>query len=846
MREQIENLRLFVLQQQIEFDKRLSEFNSTGLMCWNENTWSYGEKGIAWLKEGKNHGLHFTSLSGMKGIYEMTIDPQYVDFMRAVIVMETFRSNKIPSGTALEKRLNIMRRWYFEMIQMTTQTHPMYLTSDIIHAAMKRHHENSSSPSNVSDYCDLAVGLTKLLRPLNLTLVILQCENKYPRRNTISNTKARKIADMNPDDTDDSKLISIRSFMCIIEMIFLAKTEGEKIFLNFILLLIVTGFRFQEAQSLKINALIKRTILDENKLLHARKNGLPEYSRGIKYLGAKKAGWRMHWLAPSTIKLVESIFDAVIELTQESRSKLVKYRESNFSDFLPQYIKNHPEDLVEISELDGHLFIGSGGTRGHAGLRKSMVTAFYAKGIRILPTKIIEHSQTRKSFFYTKTQINEFIKFRYKKIKSFDKGYECKLVLKDDGKLHAFNYEDLLFIAPSGSFGLSVDLITLSNPIPLEHSIVSAWLGSNDSRQSFFEKLGMTEDDGGRIQLNTHFPRHNINTFLAIAGVTDHLQAMLMGRLDITQNQFYQHQADSHSYLAASLAAMSIEKKINSDANIIVDDNEQFGLFNPADNHYSELVSSRLVDQSDGINRRISALAHRTNEKLVSGVDAVKKYGAIFINPTLGMEDNLKQNMHTLGVSRSEISAYINNTMSTSFLSDLKIAHDRLLAAQQNKLAKELIERHAKLHSMPIGSCTRDVARWGCPFAMRCQSGEPCGYFTLTGRLDEFEAIKSRLSAKIYEVKQLEKLYKIDSSFKIALKEQRDALVVLEGFQQQVFLSLKDKHIVSLFSKDKDNPLLNIVERINEQALIGKSPNTLADLFFIEQKRIERAGKIED
>ncbi|WXN18142.1 hypothetical protein WHU47_19915 [Escherichia coli] len=30
------------------------------------------------------------------------------------------------------------------------------------------------------------------------------------------------------------------------------------------------------------------------------------------------------------------------------------------------------------------------------------------------------------------------------------------------------------------------------------------------------------------------------------------------------------------------------------------------------------------------------------------------------------------------------------------------------------------------------------------------------------------------------------------------------------------------------------------IERINKQMLIGKTPKTLADLFFIEQKRIER------
>ncbi|MCV5825241.1 hypothetical protein OFN33_32825, partial [Escherichia coli] len=53
---------------------------------------------------------------------------------------------------------------------------------------------------------------------------------------------------------------------------------------------------------------------------------------------------------------------------------------------------------------------------------------------------------------------------------------------------------------------------------------------------------------------------HNINTFLAIAGVTDHIQAILMGRVDITQNKHYQHQAESQSYQTASLAINMLEK----------------------------------------------------------------------------------------------------------------------------------------------------------------------------------------------------------------------------------------------------------------------------------------------
>lgn len=53
-------------------------------------------------------------------------------------------------------------------------------------------------------------------------------------------------------------------------------------------------------------------------------------------------------------------------------------------------------------------------------------------------------------------------------------------------------------------------------------------------------------------------------------------------------------------------------------------------------------------------------------------------------------------------------------------------------------------------------------------------------------------------------------------------------------------LGTQENILVSLFSDDLNNPLYKVIERINKQMLIGKTPTTLADLFFIEQKRIER------
>lgn len=822
MREQINNLEGFISKNKEEFLRRLEGFGAEGLISWNDVVWSCGPSGVAWFRDSKKQVLVFREIDGIAGIEPISIDATYSDFMKAVLTTEIFRTNKIPSNAAIYKRLNILRRWYFEMVNLTGQVHPMYLNAEIIHAAMKRHHEHSNSPSNVSDYCDMAVGLTKILRPLNLTILPLNCENKYPKRNVVRNTKARKAADTSPDNTDDSKLISIRAFMSIIEMIYLAKTDSEKLFLNFILLLVVTGFRFQEAQSLKLDALVKREITDKDKLEHARQHGLPEYYLGIKYLGAKKAGWRTHWLAPSTNALVESIFDVVKLLTQSSRRRLQQYRDSNFTDLLPPDLRREfVGDLIELSRLEGSIFLGSGGTRKHAGLRRSMLTALAGKKIDIHPVSSDERNPTSKKFYFTRDQLNEFVRLRYSKSHAFIKEMECKLVLTNEGAQNVISFEDLLFIAPDGAFGLSNNLIVLTNPEPFDHSNIHAWLGGGYKRQSFFEKLGLVEDDGGRISMGTHFPRHNINTFFAIAGVTDHLQAMLMGRMDVTQNAYYQHQADSFSYQAASMAVMALEKKSNADIESPI-----------------ASLKRRAFLPTVSFRNHVDAVAKHLVK--TSALETIKRTNSLLVDKHLSSENNLKQNLHSIGESRSEVARYIQDTMSDSFMSELKEAHTTLLSLSKEQLAVDLIERNAKLHAMPMGSCTRDVAIWGCPFAMKCQSGEPCGYFTLTGRIDEVAVVRSKLAAKKEEVKKLAALCAMDSAFKVSLRSQEEALLLLESLHKKVITSLSDRQVVSIISDDEWNPLSAIVKRISAQKLIGKTPKTLADMFFIEQKRIER------
>ena len=110
-----------------------------------------------------------------------------------------------------------------------------------------------------------------------------------------------------------------------------------------------------------------------------------------------------------------------------------------------------------------------------------------------------------------------------------------------------------MFIVQSGSTTLSRNLINKTNITPLD---INSFLGSTNNI-SVFEKYGLKDKDSQVSEISSHIPRHNINTFLAIAGISDHLQAMLMERVDIEQNKHYQHLSIKQISQNASLTSNS-------------------------------------------------------------------------------------------------------------------------------------------------------------------------------------------------------------------------------------------------------------------------------------------------
>ena len=80
--------------------------------------------------------------------------------------------------------------------------------------------------------------------------------------------------------------------------------------------------------------------------------------------------------------------------------------------------------------------------------------------------------------------------------------------------------------------------------VMVTHGAISDAIGSERPSgggyiESIFDELGITDEDGIRLQLNTHQPRHWLNTKLALAGEDDWLIAKWSGRADIKQNKAY-------------------------------------------------------------------------------------------------------------------------------------------------------------------------------------------------------------------------------------------------------------------------------------------------------------------
>ena len=776
----LENYKFFINEQKEFFEKNL-QFNFKG--TWKDSTWYGGVNGSGWLlsRSGKTH-LTFGVIKRIKGLNEITIDENFQDFIKATLILSYRKSNSKASVQKLYAEYLILKRWYSALyIEFSDKSHPCFLSTSILNKSFEILVENSNK-TNLPDHAGTYLRLQEIINSYCFTEHTLEFSKRYlyiNQQNRTPNAKKTKALidqlELDEDELNKEKLISIRTFINIVSLIGLCQTKGEKLLLNLLLLLIITGLRSTEAILLKKDALIRHPLLDPLTDEQLALDGVEQYTLGIQYYGAKGSGIRIHWVEPSSVKLVETIFKSVIELTEEYRERITYIRSKNIIDFLPKEIDEINREYVELKELIGTIFRMKDKSlySGHSG--QGAQRGVVLGSLKKIPIfKEIKQGVTVDTY-YLKKDINSYIK-------SLTPNYSSEFplfhVFNYEGKVEKIDYNDLLFIHEFKSTGLKRSFSHITNITPLSVINLNSFLGINSRPNiSAFVKYNLMENEKEHSRITSHIPRHNINTFLALSGLSEHLQAMLMGRVDIKQNQHYQHLALKQRKVTANM----LEK-------------HELALY---ENNDHELKPDYPLD-------------------------AIKKDGLMYFSDQLDLENNLKMNLQTFN-TKNEVASYVKNSFFDEYFEDIAESFNELVK-EDTSLAESLIQRHAYLHPLPFGACMRDVAVHDCPKRLACQSGDKCGNFALTGRKGELDTLQYILNKFLDEFEIIEKIVVHDFTYCEMLENLRKKLLYLSD--------LKEKTLT------KQNSLTPIpVFPYGEQ--LTKLPTTLSELFAIEQQKIE-------
>lgn len=768
----LEKYHVFINEQREFFENNIQP---TFKSKWDDSAWYGGTIGSGWLlsRSGKTH-FTFGTIKKLKGIENNTIDPIFQEFIKSVLILSYRKSNSKASPQKLYAEFLILKRWYSALYaEKIEKIHPCHLSTLILNKSFEILAENSSK-TNLPDHAGTYLRLQEMLNHYGVTEQPLEFSQKYlyiNRQNRTPNARKTKALidqlELDEDDLVKEKLISVRTFINIVSLISLCETNGEKIVLNLLLLLIVTGLRSTEAILLRTDALIKQPILDPVTKEHLTLDGIKQYTLGIQYHGAKGAGFRIHWVEPLSANLVETIFQSVLGLTTEYREHLYYMRSKNCSDFFPKTIDNIPEDYVEIDDLINTIFGVKDNYRGHAGQREVVIKTL--KNVPIF--KEIRYGQ-RVDKYYLKSDIDNFIK----NLTNYDAAFPIDYVFNYDGRTEKIAYEDLLFIHEFRSTNLKRAFINKTNIIPLNGVLINSFFGNSLSR-SVFEKYNLLENETEHSKLTSHIPRHNINTFLALSGLGEHLQAMLMGRVDIKQNQYYQHLALKQRKVTASL----LEK-------------HELALY---ENDKQEL-------------------------KPDCPIDSIKHDGLIYFSQKLDLENNLKMNLQTFD-SKNEVASYVKESFFDEYFQDIAESFNELVKEDQS-LANLLVQRHACLHPLPFGGCMREVAVHDCPKRLACQSGDQCGNFALTGRKGELETLQHTLDKLLDQFQYIEKILGHDFSYGEMLENLYQKILYLSDLKAKALDRQKNLTPIPVF------PYGDGITRL---------PSTLSEMFAIEQQKIE-------
>ncbi|EHK4782641.1 hypothetical protein VPH80_000935 [Vibrio parahaemolyticus] len=809
MRDHFRYFNEFIAEQKSFFEEALLPEVNAGIndpkkyYSWEKNNWSYSPASHGFLAKATKL-LNFDKIkaSGMKGLIKpkektfkaLEINKNYSAFMKAYCVLLYKRGD--PSGAAVLAQQLILKRVYVRMVMTGVDPHPVRITSELLQDATdmlaKSRTGNSAITNAAKDYDDANV-IAQYLNHAGFTMNQIEIKKKQKgiatRTTKVGKRAKRAEYAEDLDEEEHEKNLSIQTFLNVVALRGMVQHDSERIVLNLVLLLMVTGFRHMEAAATRYNSFKVVEIEDQTIKARMEKRGLPTFYLGIVYLGEKGAGHRTHWIEPLAVEVVDELWVDTIVLTEKLRSQIEYVRKIGFKSLLPKAWLTRPSNdnvvvsidpLVNLDDIVDEVyesFASTVASRGRATARGYAKRKITNSGLDIVPNSVIALGGNKKEIRYRQSDIERFVRNAVENDPDISNDFIYRQTDSKTKAVSSVPYEELLFIIPQGSAAMKRTGALKVVPEIIHLDIFSPFLGyggKGNRERSIFAKYNLSDENGEIATMHSHTPRHGINTFFAIAGVSEHLQAMFMGRRDFTQNENYQH--------------LAIKEKAVSSALVAVNNTESFF-------------------------------------KEGTALEYVKSEAVIGLNSNLSLDNAFAQAMHTHTTTQDKTSFVVDmvNNSDTEIFSEF----DELFAMMDEAEKKVTASPHSDLNALVIGSCMRKLYLFQCPYNMKCQDGAPCPYFTLTGRDDELPKIEE-LSACIKS--EIAVINRMEMTGDIEVDEADEILEELNIRRENIKYHLGQAH-----ASEREKVKINLLELDNM-----KKPKMLSSLFALEQREIDK------
>lgn len=502
----------------IETQKERFEKYDTGIN-WNDNKWDVRK----WLPiRGNGKYLKFTDTS-KNGL---NFSEEYSSFMKAFCVYMYWKRRI--GYIAINNYGVELTRHYKLIMYLRGETSPTQLTKWHFERALELRKEQGYK--NLYDSISNLKLIADTLDELNIPDTKIQFEHRVkPNEAHYKHKELSKIEDDNY--RDDTKLPSFELFSAYAKCTNNPINDNEEILLRTIDLLIATGQRGNEVAVIPFDCMVFREKRNKDGKLIRDENGNIIYSTGIKYYAEKNFEEKIHYLADQDIGFVCYVVQKLKILTKEAR-EVAKWQENNPNrvwDIDPCEIID--DDIVikylQYKSLDGlHLFLQKHNVKILGSFKVNDSKIKHSNGRRVLKRQCYKAGDIEQVLLKLIPDHNDF--------RVNNRG-NVKTVLKTS---------EILSVRFNRAFAFKRRSSNIFKVFPHRTKLVeiNQALGANPQLESIFERRGLTEADGSKIKTTSHSFRHWRNTIYHLTGMSNVQQALSLGRKDLSQNTFYQHE----------------------------------------------------------------------------------------------------------------------------------------------------------------------------------------------------------------------------------------------------------------------------------------------------------------